>query len=183
MYRDEILDAARLPIIWRIHAMLFAAKKCRPGRDVRGIKRGHQFDKVEMVSCTAGDLRDELQTLVEKACEVCRRLGIAISRPSSSARAEIQLRERSDLRYRDVGARPRRWLEVQLVLELHGLSDAARAIYPLSAGERRQDGIPARAQRVGARIAADADRGEWKIISRPRQYRDTGGPAAVHGRR
>ena len=47
------------------------------GRDVRGIKRGHQFDKVEMVKLVAPETSDEeLEKLVENACEVCRRLKI-----------------------------------------------------------------------------------------------------------
>jgi len=45
------------------------------GRDVRGIKRGHQFDKVEMVKLVRPETSDaELETLIEDACEVCRRL-------------------------------------------------------------------------------------------------------------
>jgi seryl-tRNA synthetase len=45
------------------------------GRDVRGIKRGHQFDKVEMVKLVRPETSDaELETLIEHACEVCRRL-------------------------------------------------------------------------------------------------------------
>jgi seryl-tRNA synthetase len=47
------------------------------GRDVRGIKRGHQFDKVEMVKLVRPEASDdELQKLVDNACEVCRRLEI-----------------------------------------------------------------------------------------------------------
>jgi seryl-tRNA synthetase len=47
------------------------------GRDVRGIKRSHQFDKVEMVKLVHPDNSDaELESLVENACEVCRRLGL-----------------------------------------------------------------------------------------------------------
>jgi seryl-tRNA synthetase len=47
------------------------------GRDVRGIKRGHQFDKVEMVKLVRPETSDEeLQSLIEDACEVCRRLEI-----------------------------------------------------------------------------------------------------------
>jgi seryl-tRNA synthetase len=47
------------------------------GRDVRGIKRGHQFDKVEMVKFVAPETSDaELETLVDNAEDVCRRLGL-----------------------------------------------------------------------------------------------------------
>jgi seryl-tRNA synthetase len=48
------------------------------GRDVRGIKRGHQFDKVEMVKFVAPDRSDkELERLVDNAEDVCRGLGLA----------------------------------------------------------------------------------------------------------
>ena len=47
------------------------------GRDVRGIKRGHQFDKVEMVKFVHPDQSDaELSSLLDAAAEVCRRLGL-----------------------------------------------------------------------------------------------------------
>jgi seryl-tRNA synthetase len=77
MYRDEILDAARLPINLTAYTPCFRREKMSAGRDVRGIKRGHQFDKVEMVKLVRPETSDdELQKLVENACEVCRRLGI-----------------------------------------------------------------------------------------------------------
>ena len=49
MYRDEILEAVRLPIYLAAYTPCFRREKMSAGRDVRGIKRGHQFDKVEMV--------------------------------------------------------------------------------------------------------------------------------------
>jgi seryl-tRNA synthetase len=77
MYRDEILDAARLPIYLTAYTPCFRREKMSAGRDVRGIKRGHQFDKVEMVKLVRPETSDnELQSLVENACEICRRLGI-----------------------------------------------------------------------------------------------------------
>jgi seryl-tRNA synthetase len=78
MYRDEIIDAERLPIKLAAYTPCFRREKMSAGRDVRGIKRGHQFDKVEMVKLVRPETSDdELQSLVENACEVCRRLGIA----------------------------------------------------------------------------------------------------------
>ncbi|HEY1849669.1 MAG TPA: serine--tRNA ligase [Candidatus Binataceae bacterium] len=77
MYRDEILDAARLPIYLAAYTPCFRREKMSAGRDVRGIKRGHQFDKVEMVKLVRPETSDdELTSLVENACEICRRLGI-----------------------------------------------------------------------------------------------------------
>ncbi|MGH8009805.1 MAG: aminoacyl--tRNA ligase-related protein, partial [Candidatus Binatia bacterium] len=55
----------------------FRREKMSAGRDVRGIKRGHQFDKVEMVKFVAPETSDaELNLLVDNAEDVCRRLGI-----------------------------------------------------------------------------------------------------------
>ena len=77
MYRGEILDTERLPIYLTAYSPCFRRERMSAGRDVRGIKRGHQFDKVEMVKLVRPETSDdELQSLVENACEVCRRLEI-----------------------------------------------------------------------------------------------------------
>ena len=76
-YAREILDGAKLPIYLTAYTPCFRREKMSAGRDVRGIKRGHQFDKVEMVKVVRPETSDdELQKLVENACEVCRRLKI-----------------------------------------------------------------------------------------------------------
>jgi seryl-tRNA synthetase len=73
----EILDPQRLPICLTAYTPCFRREKMSAGRDVRGIKRSHQFDKVEMVKLVHPDNSDaELESLVENACEVCRRLGL-----------------------------------------------------------------------------------------------------------
>jgi seryl-tRNA synthetase len=77
MYSREILDADRLPIYLTAYTPCFRREKMSAGRDVRGIKRGHQFDKVEMVKLVHPSKSDaELEKLVEDACEICRRLQI-----------------------------------------------------------------------------------------------------------
>jgi seryl-tRNA synthetase len=77
MYSREILEAERLPIYLTAYTPCFRREKMSAGRDVRGIKRGHQFDKVEMVKVVHPSTSDaELDKLVEDACEVCRRLEI-----------------------------------------------------------------------------------------------------------
>ena len=73
----EIIDEKRLPIYLTAYTPCFRREKMSAGRDVRGIKRGHQFDKVEMVKLVHPQQSDqELESLVENACEVCRRLGL-----------------------------------------------------------------------------------------------------------
>ncbi|MBV8772816.1 MAG: serine--tRNA ligase [Deltaproteobacteria bacterium] len=77
MYRGEILETERLPIYLTAYTPCFRRERMSAGRDVRGIKRGHQFDKVEMVKLVRPETSDdELQSLIEDACEVCRRLEI-----------------------------------------------------------------------------------------------------------
>jgi seryl-tRNA synthetase len=77
LYRDEILDGDKLPIHHVAYTPCFRREQMSAGRDVRGIKRGHQFDKVEMVKfCKPEDSAHELETLIDNAREVCRRLEI-----------------------------------------------------------------------------------------------------------
>jgi len=52
LHRDEIFDAERLPLNYVAYTPCFRREKMSAGRDVRGIKRGHQFDKVELYKFT-----------------------------------------------------------------------------------------------------------------------------------
>jgi seryl-tRNA synthetase len=77
VHRDEILDAAQLPLKYVAYTPCFRREKFSAGRDVRGIKRGHQFDKVEMYKFTTPETSyDELERLVRDAEDVCRALDI-----------------------------------------------------------------------------------------------------------
>jgi seryl-tRNA synthetase len=59
LYRDEILDEAELPIYHVAYSPCFRREQLSAGRDVRGIKRGYQFDKVEMVKFVHPDTSGE----------------------------------------------------------------------------------------------------------------------------
>ncbi|HNP87198.1 MAG: serine--tRNA ligase [Chloroflexi bacterium SZAS-1] len=77
LHRDEILEAAQLPLHYCAYTPCFRREKMSAGRDVRGIKRGHQFDKVEMYKFVAPDTSyDELEKLRADAEETCRLLNI-----------------------------------------------------------------------------------------------------------
>jgi seryl-tRNA synthetase len=77
LHRDEILDAGTLPLSYVAYTACFRREKMSAGRDVRGIKRGHQFDKVEMYRLVVpGDSPAALEQLVGHAEEVARRLAI-----------------------------------------------------------------------------------------------------------
>ena len=77
MYRDEILDAATLPVLHTAYTACFRHEQFSAGREVRGIKRGYQFDKVEMVQFTAEeDSWAALDRLLGHAIEVVAALGL-----------------------------------------------------------------------------------------------------------
>ena len=77
LHMDEILDEASLPRLYTAYTPCFRREKMSAGRDVRGIKRGHQFDKVEMyMYCKPGDSEVLLQKMVQDAEETCALLGI-----------------------------------------------------------------------------------------------------------
>src|SRR3990172_7769786 len=77
LHRDEILEAEQLPLNYVAYTPCFRREKFSAGRDVRGIKRGHQFDKVEMYKLTEPEQSyPELERLVEEAETVCRGLEI-----------------------------------------------------------------------------------------------------------
>lgn len=77
LYRDEILPPGALPIYHVAYTPCFRREKMSAGRDVRGIKRGHQFDKVEMVKFVEPEQgAAELASLVDNAADIARRLQI-----------------------------------------------------------------------------------------------------------
>jgi seryl-tRNA synthetase len=81
LHRDEILDEADLPLYYVAHSPCFRREKMSAGRDVRGIKRVHQFEKVEMYKFTAPETSyDELESLTQAAEALCRQLGLPFRR-------------------------------------------------------------------------------------------------------
>jgi seryl-tRNA synthetase len=75
LHRDEILAEDELPKRYTAYSACFRRERMHAGTDVRGIKRGHQFDKVELVRyCTPEVSDDELEKLIADAEDVCRRL-------------------------------------------------------------------------------------------------------------
>ncbi len=77
LHRDEILDAKVLPLHYVAYTACFRREKMAAGKDTRGIKRGHQFDKVELYKLTEPEKSgEELEKLVADAEDVCRRLAI-----------------------------------------------------------------------------------------------------------
>jgi len=77
LHAGEILDAKDLPLHYVAYTPCFRKEAMSAGKDVRGIKRGFQFDKVEMYKfCLPENSSAELESLRENAEEICRLLEI-----------------------------------------------------------------------------------------------------------
>jgi seryl-tRNA synthetase len=77
LYRDEVLEAARLPVSLTAYTPCFRSEAGSYGKDVRGIIRQHQFQKVEMVKfARPEDSYELLEKLTHDAEEVLQKLGL-----------------------------------------------------------------------------------------------------------
>ncbi|MCJ7521899.1 MAG: serine--tRNA ligase [Dehalococcoidia bacterium] len=77
LHRDEILEPGTLPFYYVAYTACFRRESMSAGKDTRGIKRGHQFDKVEIYKFVEPDSSDEeLERMVGHAEEVCQKLGL-----------------------------------------------------------------------------------------------------------
>jgi seryl-tRNA synthetase len=77
LHRDEILTKEELPIYYCAYTACFRREKMSAGKDTRGIKRGHQFDKVEMYKFVEPETSDmELEKLTHDAEDVCQKLDL-----------------------------------------------------------------------------------------------------------
>jgi len=78
IYRDDIIDGDRLPIKFAAYTPCFRSEAGSYGKDVRGVFRQHQFNKVELVKFTRQEQSNtELESLVTNAEEILKRLKIA----------------------------------------------------------------------------------------------------------
>jgi len=77
LHMEEILDEGSLPLRYTAYTPCFRREKMSAGRDVRGIKRGHQFDKVEMyIFCRPEESERELEKMLADAEATCAGLGL-----------------------------------------------------------------------------------------------------------
>jgi len=77
LYRDETLDAARLPVLLTAYTPCFRSEAGSYGKDVRGIIRQHQFQKVELVKFAhPANSYEELEKLTRNAETVLQKLGL-----------------------------------------------------------------------------------------------------------
>ncbi len=77
LYRDEVLDFSRLPVSLTAYTPCFRSEAGSYGKDVRGIIRQHQFQKVELVKFShPDDSYQQLETLTQNAETVLQKLGL-----------------------------------------------------------------------------------------------------------
>ncbi|MGP8079318.1 MAG: serine--tRNA ligase [Dehalococcoidales bacterium] len=77
LHRDEIIPPGMLPFYYVAYTACFRREKMSAGKDTRGIKRGHQFDKVEMYKFVEPETScGELTKMLADAEDVCQRLGL-----------------------------------------------------------------------------------------------------------
>lgn len=77
LHMDSILEEEDLPLRYTAYSPSFRREKMSAGRDVRGIKRGHQFDKVEMYKFTTPETSQaEFEGMVADAEATCQALGL-----------------------------------------------------------------------------------------------------------
>jgi seryl-tRNA synthetase len=77
IHRDEILKAEDLPLYYTAYTPCFRSEAGSHGKDVRGLIRQHQFNKVELVKFTSPETSyDELELLLHDAEEVLQELGL-----------------------------------------------------------------------------------------------------------
>lgn len=81
LHRDEILEEKQLPLYYVAQTPCFRREKAAAGKDTRGIKRVHQFEKVEMYKFTTPETSyAELESLTEAASDICRALQLPFRR-------------------------------------------------------------------------------------------------------
>ena len=77
LHSDDVLEEASLPRFYTAYTACFRREKMSAGRDVRGIKRGHQFDKVEMyIFCKPDESDQMLEKMRADAEQTCAELGL-----------------------------------------------------------------------------------------------------------
>ncbi|HMD62093.1 MAG TPA: serine--tRNA ligase [Opitutaceae bacterium] len=111
-YRDEILDAAALPLLRCAYTPCFRREAGSYGKDVRGLNRVHQFDKVELLKWVHPSTSyDELESLRADAESLLRKLGIAY-RVLLMCGGELGFAQSKKYDLEVWAAGQRRWLEV-----------------------------------------------------------------------
>jgi seryl-tRNA synthetase len=192
LHRDEILDAADLPIRYAAYTPCFRREAGAAGKDTRGILRVHQFDKVEMVLFEKPDeSAAALEWMTGRAEDLLRRLGLTYRVVLMSTREMGFVQARKyDLETWAPGVE--RWLEVSSCSNFRDYQARRMAIrYRPEPGARPElvhtlNGSGLALARVVATILETYQRPDGGIdvpeVLRPYMGRDTIGPGAHGGK-
>jgi seryl-tRNA synthetase len=75
--REQVMEEAELPYLYAAYSPCFRSEAGSHGKDVKGLIRMHQFNKVEMVSiCSPSQSPEIHQKMVDSACEILEKLGL-----------------------------------------------------------------------------------------------------------
>ncbi len=181
LHMDEILDEASLPRRYMAYTPCFRREKMSAGRDVRGIKRGHQFDKVEMyIFCRPEESDEWLGTNAGRRRGDLRRPWARLPGQAALHR-QHRLRRSHHVRHRGLGAGLRRMVGGLLRVQCPRLPGTP-CEYQVSHGRKGEVPLRAYSQRLGARSAAYIDRGHGKLPAAGWLHCRAGGAPAMDGR-
>ena len=137
MHRGEILEEADLPLHYAAHTPCFRSEKASAGRDVRGIKRVHQFEKVEMYKFTTPETSyDALEELTRQAERICAQLEIPYRRLEIvSGDLGFSAAKKYDIEVWSPGCRE--WLEVSSCSNTEDFQARRAMVRYYPAGSRR----------------------------------------------
>ncbi len=180
LYRDEILEESELPIYNTAYTACFRREQISAGRDVRGIKRGYQFDKVEMVKIVHPETSAaEHVRLIGEAEEVLiglelpyRLLQICTGDLSFTAANKV------DLEVWSPGVAE--WLEISSCSNFLEFQ-ARRANIKFRPTGGRKNPVCPYTQRIRTCTAAHHDRDHGKLSAGRWQFRSAEGDPALHG--
>ena len=75
--REQVMEESELPYLYAAYSPCFRSEAGSHGKDVKGLIRMHQFNKVEMVSICSPTQSPEIhQKMVDSACEILEKLGL-----------------------------------------------------------------------------------------------------------
>ena len=181
LYRDEILDEALLPIYHVAYTPCFRREQISAGRDVRGIKRGYQFDKVEMVKFVHPDQSEaEHQRLIEEAADTLRALGLPY-RVVQICTGDLGFAAADKVDLEAWAPGSEEWLEVSSCGRFSDFQ-ARRANIRFRPAEGGRPALRAHPERLGPGPAAHDDRDHGELPAGGRHDRRADGAAALPGR-
>jgi seryl-tRNA synthetase len=153
LYREEIVDAATLPLTLTACTPCYRAEAGSYGRDTRGLIRMHQFEKVELVRlCLPDQAERELQILLGHAEEGLRRLGLHY--------------RVVDLRAGDLGFSARRTFDIEVWLPAQGEYREVSSCSDCGDFQARRAAIRARERQGGGKIFVHTLNGSGLPIGR-----------------